>query len=183
MKKLVGIILAGTLLCHGDEFLDDAMERYDFASWAGTTNAIYVSTVPMMDVPTISLPTNGMSISVKSIDDGERRENALLVFREPDNGIVLSVVVRCSSNVIGAQTEIMRRFSDFSLNPLPWVTNGLAGDRCYYKCASNGYNYVAFARNNVFVEATSFTNVVSATDIAVQLDAAILNVSTNAPGR
>ena len=183
MKKLVGIILAVTLLCQGDEFLDDAMERYDFASWAGTTNAIYVSTVPMMDVPTISLPTNGMSISVKSIDDGERRENALLVFREPDNGIVLSVVVRCSSNVIGAQTEIMRRFSDFSLNPLPWVTNGLAGDRCYYKCASNGYNYVAFARNNVFVEATSFTNVVSATDIAVQLDAAILNVSTNAPGR
>ncbi|MBO7509848.1 MAG: hypothetical protein J6T35_01570, partial [Bacteroidales bacterium] len=113
-----------------------------------------------------------MCVSAKSIDDSERRENALMVFREPDNSIVLSVMARCSSSVTGAQTEIMRRFSDFSLNPLPWVTNGLAGDRCYYKGASNGCSYVAFSRNNVFVEATSFTNVVSATDIAVQLDAA-----------
>ena len=182
MIRLSILIVVMSLVCRGDAFLDDIMEDYDFTSWSGTTNASYMANVAAVDISALSLPTNGMSISVKSIDDGERRENALLVFREPDNGIVLSVVVRCSSNVIGAQTEIMRRFSDFSLNPLPWVTNGLAGDRCYYKCASNGYNYVAFARNNVFVEATSFTNVVSATDIAVQLDAAILNVSTNAPG-
>ena len=80
MKKLVGIILAVTLLCQGDEFLDDAMERYDFASWAGTTNAIYVSTVPMMDVPTISLPTNGMSTFAKITSDPEYQEKRLLIF-------------------------------------------------------------------------------------------------------
>ena len=183
MKCLISLFAVFAFACFGDGFLDSTMADYEYDSWVGTTSADYLTIVTNVDILAIDLPTNGMSISVKSIDDGERRENALLVFREPDNGIVLSVVVRCSSNVIGAQTEIMRRFSDFSLNPLPWVTNGLAGDRCYYKCASNGYNYVAFARNNVFVEATSFTNVVSATDIAVQLDSAILNASTNAPGR
>ena len=65
MKKLVGIILAGTLLCHGDEFLDDAMERYDFASWAGTTNMLYTTIAQPVDILSINLPTNGISTTTK----------------------------------------------------------------------------------------------------------------------
>ena len=182
MKKLVGIILAGTLLCHGDEFLDDAMERYDFASWAGTTNAAYVSAVPMMDVPTISLPTNGMSTFAKFMSDSEYQEKDLLIF-SPSNKIQLLEIKMCfATNVLSAQTALMQHFADIPLVRQYSVTNGLAGDRCYCLTLSNGFSCVEFTRNNVFVDIATYTNSLSAFDIAVQLDAAILNVSTNAPG-
>ncbi len=182
MKKLVGIILAVTLLCRGDEFLDDAMEQYDFASWAGTTNAIYVSTVPMMDVPTISLPTNGLSTFAKIMSDPEHQEKRLLIF-SPSNKIqLMEIKMNFATNVLSAQTELMQTFSEFTSPVMHTVTNGIAGDRCYYKAATNGFSCVDFTRNNVLVDVMVYTNSLSAFDIAVQLDAAILNVSTNAPG-
>ena len=182
MKKRVVVILVVGFLCHGDEFLDDAMERYDFASWAGTTNAIYVSAVPVMDVPAISLPTNGMSTFVKIMSDPEYREKELLIF-SPSNKIqLLEIKMSFATNVLSAQTELMQTFSEFSSPVVLTVTNGLAGDRCYYKTATNGFSCVDFTRNNVLVDVMVYTNSLSAFDIAVQLDAAILNVSTNAPG-
>ena len=182
MKKLVSIILTVILLCHGDEFLDDAMERYDFASWAGTTNAIYVSTVPMMDVPTISLPTNGMSTFAKITSDPEYQEKRLLIF-SPSNRIqLMEIKMNFATNVLSAQTELMQYFADLTSVRQHSVTNGLAGDRCYCLTLSNGFSCVEFTRNNVFVDIATYTNSLSAFDIAVQLDAAILNVSTNAPG-
>ena len=182
VKKLVGIILAGTLLCYGDEFLDDAMERYDFASWAGTTNAVYVSAVPMMDVPTVSMPTNGMSAFAKIMSYPECREKDLLIF-SPSNKIqLLEIKMSFATNVLSAQTELMQHFADLTLVRQYSVTNGLAGDRCYCLTLPNGFSCVDFTRNNVFVDIAAYTNCLSAFDIAVQLDAAILNASTNAPG-
>ena len=183
MKKLVGIILAGTLLCHGDEFLDDAMELYDFASWAGTTNMLYTTIAQPVDILSINLPTNGLCTTARYVDNERTREKKLLVFSDANDSLLVEVRVRASTKVIIAQSEIMRRLSGFAVAPLPSVTNGLAGDRCYCKFTTNGFGYVAFARNTVFAEATSYTNAISASDIAVQLDATILNASTNAPGR
>ena len=171
------------LCCSGDEFLDDAMERYDFASWAGTTNAAYVSAVPMMDVPTISLPTNGMSTFAKFMSDSEYQEKDLLIF-SPSNKIQLLEIKMCfATNVLSAQTALMQHFADIPLVRQYSVTNGLAGDRCYCLTLPDGFSCVDFTRNNVFVDIAAYTNCLSAFDIAVQLDAAILNVSTNAPGR
>ena len=182
MKKLVGIILTATLLCHGDEFLDDAMERYGFTSWAGTTNAAYVSTVPMVDVPTISMPTNGMSAFAKNMSGPECHEKELLIF-SPSNKIQLLEIKMCfATNVLSAQTELMRHFADLTLVRQYSVTNGLAGDRCYCLTLPDGFSCVDFTRNNVFVDIAVYTNCLSAFDIAVQLDSAILNASTNAPG-
>ena len=78
---------------------------------------------------------------------------------------------------------LMQHFADIPLVRQYSVTNGLAGDRCYCLTLPDGFSCVDFTRNNVFVDIAAYTNCLSAFDIAVQLDAAILNVSTNAPGR
>ena len=130
------------LCCSGDEFLDDAMERYDFASWAGATNAAYANRIQLMEIK-----------------------------------------MNFATNVLSAQTELMQYFADLTSVRQHSVTNGLAGDRCYCLTLSNGFSCVEFTRNNVFVDIATYTNSLSAFDIAVQLDAAILNASTNAPGR
>jgi hypothetical protein len=184
MKKLVGIILAVTLLCQGDEFLDDAMERYDFASWAGTTNMLYTTIAQPVDILSINLPTNGISTTTKYIDDTERHEKQLMVFSPSDKTFLLRIRTGHGATVLDAQNELIRTLSDSATVRLFSVTNGLAGDRCYCKFVPNRFGYVTFARNNIFVEVLAHTtNSISVADIAVQLDAAILNASTNAPGR
>ena len=137
MKKLVGIILAGTLLCHGDEFLDDAMERYDFASWAGTTNMLYTTIAQPVDILSINLPTNGISTTTKYIDDTERHEKQLMVFSPSDKTFLLRIRTGHGATVLDAQNELIRTLSDSATVRLFSVTNGLAGDRCYCKFVPN----------------------------------------------
>ena len=183
MKCLISLFAVFTSACFGDVILDSTMAYYDYDSWVGTTSADYSTIVTNVDILAIDLPTNGLCATARYVGNDGTREKKLLVFSGANDSLLVEVRLRASTNVIIAQSEIMRRLSGFAVAPLPSVTNGLAGDRCYCKFTTNGFGYVAFARNTVFAEATSYTNAISASDIAVQLDAAILNASTNALGR
>ena len=178
----IGFISILTSCCRGDDMLDSTKRRYDFESWAGTTNAFYTKTVPTIDISSLDLPTNGLDISTWYVDDEEAGAKMLLLSLE-GYGNLLDIRMTFPPSVLGAQTTLMTRFSGITLYPLPWVTNGLAGDRCYCKYVNSDSGYVAFARNNVFAEVISRTNTISAFEIAVQLDSAILDASTNVQQR
>ena len=182
MKRLAILMGVISLVCGGDELLDELDEDYDFESWAGTTNAFYTTTVPTIDISSLNLPTNGLDISTRYVDDEEAGAKMLLLSSE-GYGNLLDIRMAFPPSVLGAQTTLMSRLLDFTLYPLPWVTNGLAGDRCYCKCADSHLGYVAFARNNVFAEVISYTNTISSVAIALQLDSAILDASTNVQQR
>ena len=186
MKRLAILMGVISLVCRGDEWLDEIKAEYDFESWAGTTNAFYTKTVTTIDISSLNLPTNGLDISTWYVDDEEARAKMLLLSLEGYGnllGNLLDIRMTFPPSVLGAQTTLMTRFSGITLYPLPWVTNGLAGDRCYCKYVDSDSGYVAFARNNVFAEVISYTNTISAFEIAVQLDSAILDASTNVQQR
>ena len=182
MKRLAILMGVISLVCRGDEWLDEIKAEYDFESWAGTTNAFYTKTAPTIDISSLDLPTNGLDISTWYVDDEEAGAKMLLLSSE-GYGNLLDIRMAFPPSVLGAQTTLMSRLLDFTLYPLPWVTNGLAGDRCYCKCADSHLGYVAFARNNVFAEVISYTNTISSVAIALQLDSAILDASTNVQQR
>ena len=184
MKHAVLLVCAVNMFCRGDAFLDDAMARYDFDSWAGATNALYTASAEPIDILSLDLPTNGIRTTAKYVDDVNAGERRLMLFSPVDKNFQIRIRAKQVATVLEAQTELVRTLSDFALVSLFSATNGLAGDRCYCKFATNGYGYVAFTRNNVFADVLTYTtNRISAADIAIRLDSAILNASTNAPVR
>ena len=169
-----------TMFCRGDAFLDEAMARYDFDSWAGTTNTLYTALAEPIDILSLDLPTNGICTTTKYVDDADAGERQLMLFSPVDKNFQIRIRAKQVATVLDAQTELVRTLSDFALVRLFSATNGLAGDRCYCKFTTNGYGYVAFARNNVFADVLAYTtNQISAADIAARLDSAILDASTN----
>ena len=130
----------------------------------------------------LNLPTNGLDISTKFFHDEEFRVQELLML-VGDGHNLLEISARFEPSVLEAQTELMRTFSEFTMAALFSITNGLAGDRCYYKTKANVFSCVDFTRNNVFVDVVSYTNTISAFEIAAQLDSAILDASTNVQQR
>ena len=182
MKRLAILMGVISLVCRGDEWLDEIKAEYDFESWAGTTNAFYTTTVPTIDILSLNLPTNDLRASYTYFHNDDFRFQELMVFWG-DGHNLLEISARVAPSVLEAQTALIGNFSNFSVSPLPWVTNGLAGDRCYCKYVDSDWGYVAFARNNVFAEVMSYTNTISAFEIAVQLDSAILDASTNVQQR
>jgi len=182
MKIIVTLAYAVLLWsCRSEQILDFTMERYSFSSWSGTTNVFYTALVEPMEIDTAAFPTNVLCVSPEYGDSGDRREREMLVFSEPDDLLLARVWMGFATNVVMAQTELMRMFSEFTMSAMLTATNGLAGDRCYYRTSTNGFCCVDFTRNNVVVDVAVYTNCLYAFDIARQLDAAILNVSTNTP--
>ncbi len=180
VKNVVLMACVITMFCRGDAFLDEAMARYDFDSWAGTTNALYMALAEPLAILSLDLQTNGICPTTKYVDDADAGERRLMLFSPVDKNFQIRIRAKQVATVLDAQTELVRTLSDFALVWLFTATNGLAGDRCYCKFTTNGYGYVAFTRNNVFADVLTYTtNQISAADIAARLDSAILDASTN----
>lgn len=149
--------------------------KYCFSEWGGATKAYYSHRLKRVPLDSLVMPTNGMEISVKHM------ENRLLVFSKGKT--MVDVCASARESVAAAHDALIDRFSLMTSTTLMSPSQSI-GDVCFVE-TNESYSCVVFARNNVDVHVHSRSRLISAMNIATQIDrnvveASIIPVSTRA---
>lgn len=147
-------------------------EKYDFSTWRGFTKLSYPSLVEYMPMPDLQLTTNASSEVGLRYEGGESR-------LEIGTGIELQLCcsIRICPSVVGAQEQIIGEFARMAKAVTLARQTNTVGDVFFYRNYGSQGERATFSRNNVYVSIVSDTAMFSATNIAHQIDAAILRAS------
>ena len=156
-----------------EEWFPDVAAQFGFESWKGTTVSNYIKTVSTIDWSSLNIATNGMQISVsKTMGPNIFR---LVICNDVDDVTVLRVDASIWNSVLSAQKGMLWWFAHMTTTVDYSSSTNNIGDRGYTLP-----NSIIFARNNVAVDVSSYTNAISAEAVARQIDADILQRSTMA---
>ena len=170
---LIGIASACSIVLLGDLQFTQIEEQYGFANWGGHTLSNYVRLLNSIDLTHLNLSTNGMSLHSRI--DSEENTTSLFVFDSNRDDAILRIDVECCTNVLVAQKSMLWHFGYMTTTVDYSSSTNNIGDRGYTLP-----NSIIFARNNVAVDVSSYTNAISAEAVARQIDADILQRSTMA---
>ena len=132
----------------------------------------YAAAVSEWTMPGLGLPTNGVEASTWR--SGAGRTTCLVLSQ--GESMLVNVMTRICSGPDGAQSALCEHFDSMTrLRVWPCTTNG-CGDVAFCSLLPD-QSHVVFCRNNVFAVVDSWTNAICATNIARQIDAAILRAS------
>lgn len=170
--RVLGLLLSVVLLsaAYGPDF-EWVAQRYDFSAWRGVTKAVYSKPLTSFDLPNLPLHTNSPSAGIAFTDNGGYWRLQL----KDGNWEMLRIVKMVATNVVQAQELLVKCMARFESGDYSSSTNSI-GDRGY-GAVMRHKEFVAFSRNNVFVYVSSSTNAYSATLLARQIDADILQKS------
>jgi hypothetical protein len=179
--KIAGVVGAAfVLVCQitvADVFFDIESNRYDFASWRGTTSRPYNRIVNGWKIPDFYFATNGLSASCESYGSIQAPNCSL----EWNGAPVLLINAVVATNVVSAQEKVLSFFTKMATAPaFERVPTAGIGDVYYEYPGTNSWCGAVFSRNNISVWVSSFTNSLSARAISRQIDADILRRSTEA---
>ena len=142
--------------------------KYCFSEWGGTTQANYSHRLKRVPLDSLALPTNGMEIVVKHV------ENRLLLFSK--GKALVDVYASARESVAAAHDALIDRFSLMTSTTLMTPSQSI-GDVCFVE-TNECYSCVVFARNNVDVHVHSRSRLISAMNIAMQIDRNVVEEST-----
>ena len=166
-------VLLGASLGYGSNDADVIATRHAFSQWANMTLTNYPSMVHGRLYPDVTFPTNGLPVSVRLDEDDLELE--LSIRRGDDELFRVNTWVRPS--VESAHRAIIQDLSSMSSVQSYVRMNNCVGDVAFFQNLGTNGDSVVFARNNVFVAVDSRIPSASATNIARQVDAAILRAS------
>ena len=170
MRKYFQIFLAVAIVvvCHADEILQQFKILYDFQSWNNVPANSEI--VAAFRYPQLMLPTNTLNnVDIMYCDHEE-----LCIYSDQHEVLRTNIQVFDSSNA--ARNSLILHLSNRN-STIPLLRNFDLGDICYYGSISNMINYLLFVRNNVFVSISSDLVLVSVTNVASQIDCAIIEQS------
>ncbi len=179
VKRHVKSASLALIICAASVFAESAYEdvvkkEYHFAEWGGTTKAEYSHCLKRVPLESLVLPTNGMDIVVR------HKEDRLLVFSKGKT--LIDVRTSAHDSILAAHAVLIERFSLMASTRLMRSCQTI-GDVCFVD-TGEGWSSVVFARNNVEVDVSSRTSLISAMDIAAQIDRAVVldSYATDATG-
>lgn len=141
--------------------------KYCFSEWGGTTKANYPHRLKRVPLDSLVLPTNGMEIAVKHM------ENRVLVFSKGKT--LVDVCASARESVTAAHDALIDRFSMMTSTTLMSPSQSI-GDVCFVE-TNECYSCVVFVRNNVDVHVHSRSRLISAINIAMQIDRNVVDAS------
>ena len=169
-------VIACHAFCWGrdDAMVFQAMDRYAFDQWRVVSRREYPHPVSNLEIGELDLPTNGAAARISSrleTSDGYR----LFVFQ--DGEILFRVRSRILPTLEEAHRAVLRTLSGMA-RPVSFLqTTNDTGDVLFIHDVPGASSLAVFARNNVWGDVLSNMPSCSATNIARQIDAAILRAS------
>lgn len=172
MKLYVKLVSMAFIACSVSALAEPTYEdvvktKYCFSEWGGTTKANYSHRLKRVPLDSLALPTNGMEIAVKHM------ENRLLVFSK--GKAIVDVCASARESVAAAHDALIDRFSLMTSTTLMSPSQSI-GDVCFVE-TNECYSCVVFARNNVDVHVHSRSRLISAMNIAMQIDGNVVEAS------
>lgn len=172
MKRYVKVASLVLIACAASAFAEPTYEdvvkmKYCFAEWRGTTKAEYSHSLKRAPIDSLVLPTNGMEIAVKHLED------RMLVFSEGKT--LIDVCASARDSIVAAHDALIDRFSLMTSTRLMSPCQSI-GDICFME-TNECNSCVVFARNNVDVHVHSRSRLISAMSIAMQIDRNVVEAS------